>query len=72
MRIFWIMTVLLLTGCSTTVTGPITGRGYNLEIGCTDNMQAYTREREAEASTTSETAPPAAKIDCPIAPDPQP
>ena len=72
MRIFWLMMIFLLSACSTTATGPITGRQYNIDVGCTDNMKAYTREREAVVGTKTETTAPEVKLDCPTAPAPDP
>jgi hypothetical protein len=72
MQKLWITTIFLLSACSTTVTGPITGRQYHVDVGCTENMQAYQREREAVVGTGKETTAPEVKIDCPAAPDPQP
>ena len=73
MRLFIILTMLLLVACSTTVKGPITGKQYNLDIGCTENMQAYEREREAVVGTKkTDATPPEVEIDCPTAPESQP
>ena len=71
MRLFLITILFMVVGCSTTVTGPITGRQYDLNLGCTDNMQNYKREREQVVEKESESAPPAAKLDCPVVDAPQ-
>ena len=72
MRLFIILTVLLLAACSTTVTGPVTGKQYNLDIGCTDNMQDYQRQREAVTGEQVESPESEVKIDCPTVPAPPP
>ncbi|MDQ1363817.1 MAG: hypothetical protein QG652_1679 [Pseudomonadota bacterium] len=61
-----------LAACSTTVTGPITGREYNFDIGCTDNMQAYERDREEVVGKKADDTPAEVKLDCPASPEPQP
>lgn len=71
MHLFIILTMLLLAACSTTVTGPVTGKQYQLDIGCTENMQAYERDREAVVGKKTDTTPPEVKIDCPTAPESQ-
>jgi hypothetical protein len=71
MRLFIIVTMLLLVACSTTVKGPVTGKQYQLDIGCTENMQAYERDREAVVGNKTDTTPPEVKIDCPTAPETQ-
>lgn len=71
MRLFIILTMLLLVACSTTVTGPVTGKQYQLDLGCTENMQAYERDREAVVGNKTDTTPPEVKIDCPTAPESQ-
>ena len=38
--------VLTVAACSTTVTGPVTGNKYNLDVGCTDDMRTYREQRE--------------------------
>jgi uncharacterized protein YceK len=43
----YFLVLLLMSGCSSTVTGPITKNKYNLEVGCTDDMRDYQRVREA-------------------------
>lgn len=40
-----IILVLTMTACSTTMTGPVTGNKYNLDVGCTEDMRAYREER---------------------------
>lgn len=72
MRLIMLMVFSVLAGCSTTVTGPITGRQYNLEIGCTDNMQAYQRERQEVVGKQSDGTSGDEKIDCPVSPKPEP
>jgi hypothetical protein len=37
--------VLSINACSTTVTGPVTGNKYNLDVGCTEDMQTYREQR---------------------------
>lgn len=37
---------LNMNACSTTVTGPVTGNKYNLDIGCTEDMQSYREQRK--------------------------
>lgn len=72
MRLLIIVTLLLLAACSTQVTGPITGKHYNLDIGCTDNMKNYQREREAVVGEKTDQPAPEVKIDCPVVPEQQP
>ncbi len=71
MRLFMILAGLLLAACSTTVTGPVTGKQYNLDVGCTDDMKRYWQEREAVMGETAETTPAEVKIDCPVTPEQQ-
>ena len=40
-----IMIMLMLGGCSPTITGPVTGNNYNLDVGGTDDMQQYRDNR---------------------------
>jgi outer membrane biogenesis lipoprotein LolB len=63
--LFLVLAMLLLAACSTTVTGPITGKNYNLDIGCTDDMQAYKREREEAVGKDAAAKPVAADSECP-------
>lgn len=37
---------LLLTACSTSFTGPVTKRKYEVDVGCTDDMPRYREARE--------------------------
>ena len=37
---------LSMNACSTTVTGPVTGNKYNLDVGCTEDMQSYREQRK--------------------------
>lgn len=65
MRLFILSLGLLLVACSTRVTGLVTGREYNLDVGCTDDMQAYAREREQVVAKEKESSQPPLKRDCP-------
>ena len=38
---------LSMNACSTTVTGPVTGNKYNLDVGCTEDMQSYREQRKS-------------------------
>lgn len=67
-----LITLSVLAGCSTTVTGPITGKEYNFDLGATDNMQAYEREREKVVCKKLDGTPGDEKIDCPVSPKPEP
>ena len=35
-----------MSACTSTFTGPVTGTKYNVDVGCTDDMQQYRAERE--------------------------
>lgn len=41
-----IMLVLVLAACGPTVTGPITGSKYSVDIGGTDDMRQYRDDRK--------------------------
>ena len=41
-----IVAVFIVSSCGSTFTGPITGTKYNVDLGCTDDMQKYHTQRE--------------------------
>jgi len=41
-----LMSVLIVSACSSTFTGPVSGKKYNVDVGCTDDMQQYREERK--------------------------
>ena len=45
-NIILLLAVLIVAACSTTITGPVTGNKYNLDVGCTDDMQTYREQRK--------------------------
>lgn len=47
MQLFPLCAVLTLAACSTRVSGPLTGREYDVNVGCTDDMKQYAKDREA-------------------------
>ncbi len=46
MRIGCSLVCLNLLACSTQVTGPVSGRKYHVEVGCTEDMKRYREQRE--------------------------
>jgi hypothetical protein len=40
------MVVLMVSACSSTFTGPVTGTKYNVDMGCTDDMRQYREDRK--------------------------
>ena len=45
-NIVLIMFVSIMSACSSKFTGPVTGTKYNVDVGCTDDMQQYRADRE--------------------------
>lgn len=45
-NIILLLAVLIMAACSTTITGPVTGNKYNLDVSCTDDMQTYREQRK--------------------------
>ena len=41
-----IMLMLIPCGCSSTLTGPVTGNKYNIDVGITGDMQQYHDDRK--------------------------
>ena len=63
----YILALLMLTACSTTVTGPITKNKYNLDVGCTDDMRDYKRVRsELVDEVDSKAKVKKIDLDCPV------
>ena len=67
MKIFIIVfSLLFITACSTTVTGPISKKKYNLDVGCTYDMQEYKKEREEVlGEAVKKDTKKKVKIECP-------
>lgn|GEM_PF-5400829 len=64
-RTLMMIAILLTLGaCSTTVKGPITKKQYKLDVGCTDDMEAYRKLRE-QAVKVDNPEPEAPPGDCP-------
>ncbi len=63
-NIILIMLVLIVNACSSTFTGPVTGNKYNIDVGCTEDMQHYRQEREAVINKKDEK--PKVELDCPV------
>ena len=45
-NIVLLLLVSILSACTSTFTEPATGTKYNVDVGCTDDMQQYRAERE--------------------------
>ncbi|MCW9012195.1 MAG: hypothetical protein OQL06_00315 [Gammaproteobacteria bacterium] len=41
-----LISMLFLTACSSTATGPVTGRKYKVEVGGWKDMEAYKKARK--------------------------
>jgi hypothetical protein len=41
-----IMLALIMAACSSTVTGPITGKKYSVDVGGTNDMRQYRDDRK--------------------------
>ena len=62
--------VINMLACSAQVTGPVSGRQYDVELGCSEDMQAYKKEREA-VTGRKKTKIEARDIDLECPPEPQ-
>jgi len=45
--IIFLLLTLTVIACSTTFTGPVSGKKYNLDVGCTEDMQLYREQRKS-------------------------
>lgn len=57
--------MLLLGACSTTVEGPVTKRTYQVNVGCTDDMQRYTEERQKLVGDKKQQTAEPVEFECP-------
>ena len=60
-----VMIVLVMNACSSTFTGPVSGKKYNIDVGCTDDMQQYREERK-EVVDKEKKEKPKIELDCPV------
>jgi hypothetical protein len=61
-----LMVLWFVSACSSTVTGPVSGSKYNLNVGCTDDMQQYREEREKVVEKKKQEKIKV-ELDCPVA-----
>ena len=64
-NIVLIILVLIVNGCSSTFTGPVTGNKYNIDVGCTEDMQQYREERK-EVIDKKKQEKQKIELDCPV------
>ena len=57
-NIVLIVVVLIVSACSGSFTGPVTGTKYDVDMGCTDDMQKYREDREEVIGDKSKESQP--------------
>mgnify|MGYP006909081982 CR=1 FL=1 len=64
MRLSPLLCVLFLVACSTSVRGPMSGKKYEVNVGCTDDMKRYEKQREEAIDGKPEQSPPPLPPEC--------
>ena len=62
---FFLVSILFLGACSTTVKGPVTKRIYDINVGCTDDMKRYTEERQKLVGDKKQQTTDPVEFECP-------